>query len=258
MRANLRHRWLWLLLALLVLLAGGFVLWALTGPSAGPDALAALEGDTRVVVEQGAWLTFAPRDNEPTVGLILYPGGRVDARAYAPLAREIAAEGYRVVIVPMPLRLAVLAPDRATEVMAAFPTVTQWALGGHSLGGAMAARYAYRHAARHAALHPDPVAGLVLWASYPAATDDLSARTLAVTSIYGTRDGLATVDDIQASRELLPADTVFVAIEGGNHAGFGDYGPQSGDLPATISVEEQQRQIVTATVALLRALSMSH
>ncbi len=251
MKIKLRHRWPWLLLVLLVLLGGGFVLWALTGPSARPVALAALVGDARVAVEQDRWLAFAPTDSQPIAGLILYPGGRVDARAYAPLAREIAAEGFRVVIVPMPLRLAVLAPERATAVMATYSEITHWAVGGHSLGGAMAARYAHRH--------PDHVAGLVLWASYPAASDDLSERPLAVTSIYGTRDGLATVDKIQASRVLLPLNTIFVPIEGGNHAGFGDYGPQSGDLPATISVQEQQHQIVVATVTLLQALaSLSH
>ena len=37
-----------------------------------------------------------------------------------------------------------------------------------------------------------------------------------------------------------------VEIEGGNHAQFGNYGPQKGDLPATISAEEQQAQAVDA------------
>ena len=37
-----------------------------------------------------------------------------------------------------------------------------------------------------------------------------------------------------------------VEIEGGNHAQFGNYGPQKGDLPATISAEEQQARTVAA------------
>jgi dienelactone hydrolase len=186
-------------------------------------------------------------NSEPSAGLILYPGGRVDLRSYAPTAREIAAQGYLVVVVPMPLNLAFFAPDRAAEVIAAFPEVDRWAIGGHSLGGAMAARFAHRY--------PSTVHGLVLWASYPAASDDLSARgDLAVASIYGTLDGLATEDEIAASRPLLPPDTRWVAIEGGNHAQFGWYGPQRGDNPATISREAQQQETIAGTLALLAAL----
>jgi dienelactone hydrolase len=147
----------------------------------------------------------------------------------------------------MPLNLAVFAPDRAAEVMAAFPQIGRWAVGGHSLGGAMAARFALQN--------PDAVQGLVLWAAYPASTDDLSGHPLAVASIYGTLDGLATEDKIAASRPLLPGNTLWVAIEGGNHAQFGWYGPQSGDGTATISREEQQRQIVAATLELLSRLA---
>jgi pimeloyl-ACP methyl ester carboxylesterase len=146
----------------------------------------------------------------------------------------------------MPLNLAVLAPDRAAEVMAAFPGIESWALGGHSLGGAMAANFAHSN--------PGAVRGLLLWAAYPGASDDLSGYQLAASSIYGTRDGLATPDKIDASRPLLPPDTQWTAVDGGNHAQFGWYGPQPGDGEATISREEQQAQIVAATLQLLRQL----
>ena len=235
--------WLFLLLLLALI---GFVVWASTPARPMPEALAALQSDSQVQVETEGWLIFHPVGEDPAVGLILYPGGRVDPRAYAPPARAIAAEGYLVVIVPMPLNLAVFGPDRAAGVLAAFPEVERWAIGGHSLGGAMAARFAHRQ--------PSAVQGLVLWASYPAASDDLSARELAVVSIYGTRDGLATGEKIAASRPLLPAGTRWVAIEGGNHAQFGWYGPQSGDNPATISREVQQQEVIAATLALLADL----
>jgi hypothetical protein len=108
--------------------------------------------------------------------------------------------------------------------------------------------------ARFAHQNPGAVAGLVLWASYPASGDDLSGNDLAVASVYGTRDGLATEDEIAASRPLLPPDTQWIAIEGGNHGQFGWYGPQSGDNEATISREEQQAQVVATTLELLRGL----
>jgi pimeloyl-ACP methyl ester carboxylesterase len=206
-------------------------------------ALDALVSDTAVTATASPWLAFAPVGAAPATGFIFYPGGRVDARAYAPLAREIAAAGYLVVIVPMPLKLAVFAPDRATAVIEAYPQIDAWVIGGHSLGGAMAARYAYQE--------PDRVAGLVLWAAYPAENNDLAGRALPATSIYGTLDGLATVDKIAASRSLLPAATEWVAIDGGNHAQFGWYGDQSGDNPAVISRQQQQALTVAATVGLL-------
>jgi hypothetical protein len=240
------QRWLGLLFLLLLLALASFVIWASMSSSPMPEALAALQSNAQVQVETEPWLTFRPVGREPVVGLILYPGGRVDPRAYAPPARAIAAEGYLVVMVPMPLNLAFFGPDRAAEVMAAFPEVKRWAVGGHSLGGAMAARFAHGH--------PSAVQGLVLWASYPATSDDLSARELAVVSICGTRDGLATEEEIAASRPLLPAETRWVAIVGGNHAQFGWYGPQSGDNPATISRQAQQQEVVAATLALLTDL----
>jgi len=110
----------------------------------------------------------------------------------------------------------------------------------------MAARYAYAH--------PAEVRGLVLWAAYPDARNDLSDSDLDVTSVYATLDGLATSEKIEASRSLLPSATQWVAIEGGNHAQFGWYGPQSGDNPASVSLEEQQEEIVAATLLLLESL----
>ncbi|MCL7453845.1 MAG: alpha/beta hydrolase [Anaerolineae bacterium] len=239
-------RWAWPLLLLPLLAVAGFAVWAYTPAAPMPQAQAALAPGPQVQVETEPWLVFQPAGEEPAAGLILYPGGRVDPRAYAPAARSIAASGHLVVIVPMPFNLAVFGVGRAAEVMAAFPGVERWAVGGHSLGGSMAARFARQNA--------DLVDGLALWASYPAGSDDLSESGLQVLSIYGMRDGLATPDDIAASRPLLPPDTRWLAIEGGNHAQFGWYGVQGGDNPATISREDQQAQIVEATLRLLSDL----
>jgi dienelactone hydrolase len=240
-------RW-WLLLFLIpVFVALGIVAWALTGPNAMAEAEVALASDFLVEVSTEGWLVFRPADQEPTTGLIFYPGGRVDPSAYAPIARDIAAQGHLVVVVPMPLNLAFLAPNRAAEVIEAFPEISRWAIGGHSLGGAMAANFVDSH--------PATVDGIVLWAAYPAQSNDLSEQDLMVTSIYGTKDGLATVDEIRGSEALLPPDTHWVAIKGGNHGQFGWYGVQSGDNTAEINRESQQDQIVQATVELLNALS---
>ncbi len=247
------RRWWWVLPALLIGAVAGFLSWALMGPGPMPEALVALSSDHEVHVQTDKWLVFEPLVQEPSgdvrsdTGWIFYPGGRIDPRAYAPAARAIAAEGYLVVIVPMPLNFAVFAPHRAEQVMAAFPEVKTWGVGGHSLGGAMAARFARQH--------DYLVEGLVLWAAYPASADDLSGSGLAVTSIYGTHDGLATREKLDASRRLLPLDTDWVAIGGGNHAQFGWYGAQAGDGEATITRTEQQELVVAATLAWLCRLA---
>ena len=222
----------------------GFVWWAAQTAAALPEALAALQSDGVVEVAVTPWLTFTPVERTPTVGFILYPAARVDPRAYAPAARAIAAGGYLVVIPPMPLNLAVLAPGRAAAVMAAYPAITAWALGGHSLGGAMAVNYV--------AAHPGQVDTLILWAAYPTASDSLAERTdLTVYSIYAANDGMATVAEIDATRAYLPADTVYVPITGGNHGQFGWYTFLEGDNVATISHADQQAQVIDVTLTAL-------
>jgi len=235
-----------LIVSLIIVSAAGFVLWGETPAPPMPEALAALQPDAQVTVSTGQWLVFAPTAAQPTTGFIFYPGGRVDYRAYAPAARQIAAQGYLVAIVRMPLNLAVFNPDAAAGVIAEFPKIQRWAVGGHSLGGAMAANYARSH--------PGEVQGLALWAAYPATSDDLSSSGLRVASIYGTLDGLANGEKIDASRPLLPADTTWVPITGGNHAQFGWYGDQNGDKPAAISRADQQAQVAAATLSLLEDL----
>lgn len=239
-------RVLLILLVVLLLAVAGFAAWAYTPLGPLPEATAALRSDAAVQVTTEPWLTFTPTDAQPTTGFIIYPGGRVDARSYAPFARAIAERGYLAVIAPMPFNLAVFKPGAADAVIAAHPEIEHWAIGGHSLGGAMAANFIYTD--------PDAVEGLVLWAAYPAGGNSLADSEVAVASIYGTRDGLATQAEVDASRPLLPADTRFVPIEGGNHAQMGWYGPQGGDGAASISREAQQAQVVDATVALLEGL----
>lgn len=244
------HKVLVGLLVTLLLIIGGFTFWGLTPSPPMPEARAALQSDSTVSVSRSSsWFEFIPAGSSPDTGFIFYPGGHVDARAYAPLARELASNGTLVILPPMPLNLAVFAPNTAEKVIAAHPEIHRWALGGHSLGGAMAASFIRSHLGE--------VAGLVLLASYPAASDDLSSADVKVISIYATQDGLATAGKIDASRALLPPDTRWIEIAGGNHAGFGWYGSQPGDGTASITREEQQRQVVLALTDFLSSLKES-
>lgn len=208
----------------------------------------ALKSDGMVVVETtNDYISFRPVSGSIQAGFVFYPGGLVNEQAYAPLCRRIAASGFYVAIVPMPLNLAVFAPEKGRSALEKNKAITRWAIGGHSLGGAMASRF----------VHTDSTLfrGLVLYAAYPDVSNDLSKRTtIAVLSVSATLDGLATPEKIADNKKYLPAATQYLVLEGGNHAQFGSYGVQNGDKTATMTAEEQQRRVAEATIAFLNNL----
>ena len=226
----------------------GFVVWAETPPAPMLETYDALEPDSEVIVSTSDWLVFQPAISNKSIGFIIYPGGRVDFRSYAPMAHRIAAEGYFVVIVRMPLNLAVFGVNIASDVIKSYSQISSWVIGGHSLGGTMAAQFANEN--------PSEVKGLVLWAAYPASGTDLSEGNLLVTTIHGTNDGLVSDAQIEDSLNLLPESATRIEIVGGNHAQFGWYGDQGGDNVATITREQQQSQIFDATLQLLEAVAI--
>jgi hypothetical protein len=194
------------------------------------------------MAEEGEWIEFTPTNSSPTTAFVIYPGGGVDARAYAPPAREIAEKGYLTVIVPMPGKFALDGYDRIDDVIAAHSEIEHWYLGGHSLGGAAATRYESES--------PGTTVGLILWAAYGSIEFNLSDSNVPVTVIHGSEDGLATVQDVEAGKPYLPADsdsTRYISLEGANHAQFGFYGEQAGDGEATITKEKQQELLVKFT-----------
>jgi len=190
----------------------------------------ALMDEISVERTDGDAIVFAPP--EPKAGLIFYPGGKVENTAYAPLMRACAERGVLCVLLKMPCNLAVLDMNAADGIAEQFPEISSWYVGGHSLGGAMAAVYA--------AGHSDELDGLILLAAY--STKDLAQSDLAVLSVYSTEDQVMNREKYEACRGNLPAGTVEVVIDGGCHAGFGSYGPQDGDGTPTISGEEQIAQ----------------
>ncbi len=226
---------------ILVVLVGVFVWWVQPQPLL-PQATAALASTPGAAfTEDNGRLTYTPVGPPPTVGLVLYPGGKVPPAAYAPQAREIAEAGYLAVVVPVPLNLAVFDIDAAQGVIDDHPEIAHWVVGGHSLGGSMAAQFIDSH--------PGEVEGLVLWASYSAA--DLSAVDLEVVSAYGTLDPGVPSFTSPANVAKLPSDAAFRVVEGGNHEQIGWYTGQPNDLPATIPRVDQQAQVIDATVSLL-------
>ena len=221
---------------LLAVLAAAMLLSA--GYDAGEEALAVMEGCAR---QDGA-AVFAP-ESEPIAGMIFYPGGLVDQAAYAPLMQALSGRGILCLLVNMPMDLAVLNVHAADGLAQRYPDIRRWLIGGHSLGGAMAAEYASKHA--------QAFDGLVLLGAYSAA--DLTASGLRVLSIYGTEDGVLNREKYENSRANYPEAFEERVIEGGNHAQFGDYGAQKGDGIAKISGKEQTRRTADAIAAFAAA-----
>lgn len=233
------------LLIVLAVLVIGFVIWALNPLQPTPDALTALESDSKVTVGQTSdYVTFTPTGTNPTRAFVFYPGGHVDYRAYAAPLHKLAEQGYLVILLPVRLNLAFFDINAADRAIPHFPEIQDWVVGGHSLGGVAASLYAKNH--------PD-LDGMVYWASYPA-DDSLKVSGMEFTSIYGTLD-MGGMEAFQSSASLLPTDTQFVVIQGGNHSQFGNYGLQPGDNPATITWQEQQTQAIQATAHLLDSLN---
>ena len=221
------------LLAALIVMAIVFAAcWAYVADYYRADeAAVAAMADIRTV-QNGNTVAFIP--DAPEIGFIFYPGGKVEHTAYALLMRALADEGVLCVLTEMPLNLAVLDINAADGIPQQYPQVQKWYIGGHSLGGSMAAS----HAAKNAGTYE----GLVLLASY--STADLSASGMKVVSVYGSEDGVLNMEKYEENKGNLPADFEECVIDGGCHAYFGSYGEQDGDGTPTITGEEQMAETV--------------
>ncbi|MFE3461037.1 alpha/beta hydrolase [Nocardiopsis aegyptia] len=233
---------------LLVLIATGAAVWVLTPhrAEAQPLAQARAVPGVRIGAADDA-VVLEPEGPASGAGVVFYPGARVEAEAYAASwAPVVEATGTTVVIPRMPLHLAVLDPDRADTAVADHGEgVERWYLGGHSLGGAMAAA----HAGGEPAF---PVAGVVLWGSYATEGAGLADRNdLAVLSVSGSEDGLSDPAAVEANRDHLPEDAVTVEIDGMNHAQFGAYGDQFGDGAARIDDPAARSALAETVTAFL-------
>ncbi len=195
--------------------------------------------DTVKVETDGQYTTFVP--TEPTVGFIFYPGGKVEHKAYAPLMSSLAKKGILCVLVEMPFKLAVLDKNAADGVYKRFPAIKHWYIGGHSLGGSMAASYASDHS--------ENLDGLILLAAY--STDKIPSD-MSVLSLYGSEDKVLNLKKYADYRSNLPETTKEIILEGGNHSGFGNYGHQSGDGVASLSPEEQRQMTVEHIVEFIK------
>lgn len=211
------------------------------------SALEYLQSSDTVTVTDDKYITFTPKENIHDTGFIFYPGGLVEAEAYAPIMNKIAQQGYQVIVVTMPMNLAVFGSGKAKDVIKDYPDIKNWVIGGHSLGGVMACKYA--------AKDPEDIKGVVLYASYPQ-DDALKYTDVKVLSLWGSEDKVADINKILDAKDKVNSDDAeFIEIVGGNHGHFGDYGEQKGDGESIITPQEQWDEASQYTVAFLESFN---
>ena len=193
--------------------------------------------------KEGDFYVFDPKEEVKNIGIILYPGALVEPLAYGYYANELSKHGYLVSIPEVAFNLSITESDKAREFIDKYPEIQTWYIGGHSMGGVSAALFAEDN--------QEDVNGVILLGAYPASSTNLADNHIRVLSIYGEKDGLTTLDDIEKSKTNLPDTTVFKEIKGGNHAQFGMYGIQKGDNSAEVQTLEQQEQMIKTTLEFL-------
>jgi hypothetical protein len=248
-----RRRWLlsqakrlfvWLVVLGLLVVAAGLV-WLGT-PYRGTEAgVAAVEAGDDLVVERtaGGGYVLRPPGPPTETGLVFYPGARVHPDAYLASLAPLASEGeVTVAVAKPPLNFALLDHRAADGLRVRHSGVERWYVGGHSLGGVAACRYA--------SAADGAVVGLVLYASYCDA--DVSERDLRVLAVTGTADTVLDTDRYRAARAALPAGAREESLEGLNHSQFGDYRGQPGDEPSGLGYDVAHERLANATLTWLR------
>ena len=217
-----------LVIIVLILSLVGSIVYYVNDYYRAEDLAVALFASSKTdISEENGVYTF--NSENAKTGVIFYPGGKVEAKAYAPLMDALAKEGVLSILVTMPGNLAVLDMNAADGICEQYPEIESWYMAGHSLGGSMAASYISENAKNFE--------GIILLASY--STADLSNSGLEVLSIYGSNDGVLNMEKYEEYKPNLPEDFNEFIIDGGCHAYFGAYGEQEGDKKATITRDEQ-------------------
>lgn len=232
--------------AIVVVAVGVLLVWLLNPSDVRGTAMAAVAADPDLTLEQqDGYLVLAPSRGAVREAIVFYPGGHASARAYVPTwAPVVAATGTMVLIPDMPLSLAFLNSDAAKPIMADWPDVERWWLGGHSMGGIAASD--------HLAEHPDlDVQGLILWAAPPGRDADLAATDLRVLTVTGSRDAIVTTDEVRSALPRLPEGTRVVEIDGMEHHQFGAYDSFFGEGDPALSDERAHELLAAATETFL-------
>lgn len=212
------------IIAVIFIFIGGIYIYSLDYYHADESAQQIVNSDDRIKQEGNMWVFYPDQEKNTNTGFIFYPGGKVEATAYAPLLKKLSEKGIVCILIKMPLNLAVFDINAAQGIDKKFPNIQNWYIGGHSLGGAMASNYAVNNS--------DKFKGLILLGAYPVKSSDIP-----ILEVYGSEDKVLNKGKLDNTKNVFE-------LAGGNHAYYGNYGEQNGDGTATITRQEQQEQTV--------------
>lgn len=214
---------------------------AISGCSYLPEETRYMDS-TLILEETGDYILLGSDEALPEKAFLFVPGGFVDPHVYLCWMTELVNRYPDLLVVQLKhaSNLAILNSAKVSLVMKEFDGIESWIIGGHSLGGIVSV-FAVAET-------PDHFDGLILLASWATESRSLQNWETKVLSIYASKDGLATEEEVLSNKAFLPADTEYVRIEGGNHSAFGCYGLQHGDMSADITQAEQQEEMLDAMI----------
>jgi len=219
------------IMAILIISFGGFYIYTLDYYRADNTAHEVIDQLSNIETIGNLTVFRTNPNTSKTIGLIFYPGGKVEAIAYAPFLKVLSDNGVTCVLIKMPFNLAVFDINAADAAIKKLPEIKIWYLAGHSLGGAMASSYVKNNSAK--------LKGLILLGAYP-----INDSTIPTLAIYGS-------EDIALDKSKLVSVKNKLELVGGNHSHIGNYGEQKGDGVATISRGEQQSKTVEAILKFI-------
>jgi hypothetical protein len=196
------------------------------------------------VVKTNDEFVFKTSQSKNSLEVIFFQGGLTDPKAYAPLCRKIAENGYTCHLIRMPLRL----PQRDYKKISKMFNFSskRFVIGGHSQGAKMAAQFVYEN--------PEAMKGLFLMGTSHPRDISLSNVDIPTIKFYAGNDGLASVVEVLENKDKLPANSKLILINGGNHSQFGYLGTLFMDDKATISLGEQQSIVLKNIVSFLNEI----
>lgn len=184
------------------------------------------------VIKSDDRITFQSKFTENTSEIIFFQGGLTDPKAYAPLCRRIAEQGFTCHLIKMKWRLPVHDYQKITDIFDL--GAGNYIIGGHSQGGKMAAQFVFEN--------PHLMRGLFLLGTTHPRDVSLYNRSIPTLKLYAEYDGLASTNEVLENKMMLPKKSTMTLLEGGNHSQFGYLGTLFMDNNAAISLVEQQEE----------------
>ncbi|MTI29801.1 alpha/beta family hydrolase [Xanthovirga aplysinae] len=193
------------------------------------------ENDQISVTENKDEIIFKPNFTQNTSEVIFFQGGLTDPKAYAPLCRKIAENGFTCHLIKMAWRLPQYDYQKVSKLFDL--RSRKYIIGGHSQGGKMAAQFVYEN--------PSSMTGLFLMGTSHPRDINLSNLSIPTLKVYAEKDGLASIPEVLEYEEKLPKNSTLILIKGGNHSQFGYLGKLFMDNSADISLENQQKETLS-------------